>query len=55
MIKFFRNIRKNLITQGKTGKYLKYAIGKIVFCSVRSNILVAIEIKTGHRAFRYDI
>ena len=27
MIKFFRKIRQNLLSEGKTGKYLKYAIG----------------------------
>ena len=30
MIKLFRNIRKNLINEGKTANYLKYAIGEIV-------------------------
>ncbi len=30
MIKFFRNIRKNLLSEGKTTKYFKYAIGEIV-------------------------
>ncbi|MDU8887227.1 hypothetical protein RXV94_13730 [Yeosuana sp. MJ-SS3] len=30
MIKFFRNIRKKLLEEGKTTKYLKYAIGDIV-------------------------
>ena len=30
MINFFRNIRKNLLAQGKTAYYLKYAIGEIV-------------------------
>ncbi|WP_375324524.1 hypothetical protein [Flagellimonas sp. GZD32] len=34
MIKFFRNIRKNLLAQGKTGKYLKYALGEIVLVVV---------------------
>ena len=30
MIKFFRHIRKNLLNEGKTSKYLKYAIGEII-------------------------
>ncbi|WP_334114094.1 hypothetical protein [Paucihalobacter sp.] len=30
MIKLFRNIRKNLLNEGKTTKYFKYAIGEIV-------------------------
>jgi hypothetical protein len=29
MIKLFRNIRKNLLNEGKTTKYFKYAIGEI--------------------------
>ena len=30
MIKFFRTIRQNLLNEGKTSKYFKYAIGAIV-------------------------
>jgi hypothetical protein len=30
MIKFFRRIRQTLLSEGKTGKYLKYAIGEIL-------------------------
>jgi hypothetical protein len=30
MIKFFRKIRYDHMEKNKTGKYLKYAIGKIV-------------------------
>ncbi|MCE7995220.1 MAG: hypothetical protein HEP71_24795 [Roseivirga sp.] len=30
MIKLFRKVRKNLLTQGKTVQYLKYAIGEII-------------------------
>ena len=30
MIKLFRNIRQNLLNEGKTMKYFKYAIGEIV-------------------------
>ncbi len=36
MIKFFGNIRQNLLMENKTSKYLKYALGEIV--------LVVIEI-----------
>jgi len=42
MIKFFRNIRRNLMEAGKTGKYLKYAIGEIVV--VVLGILIALQI-----------
>jgi len=30
MIKLFRNIRKNLLNEGKTRKYFKYTIGEII-------------------------
>ena len=42
MIKFFRNIRKNLLSEGKTSKYLKYAIGEIVLVVI--GILIALQI-----------
>lgn len=42
MIKLFRNIRKNLIVQGKTANYLKYAIGEIVLVVV--GILLALRL-----------
>ena len=42
MIKFFRKIRQNLLSEGKTGKYLKYAIGEIVLVVI--GILIALEI-----------
>ena len=42
MIKFFRKIRQNLLSEGKTGKYFKYAIGEIVL--VVFGILIALSI-----------
>jgi hypothetical protein len=42
MIKFFRKIRQNLLSEGKTGKYFKYAIGEIVLLVI--GILVALQI-----------
>tara|TARA_R110002051_G_scaffold4683_4_gene25990 strand:- start:26378 stop:27148 length:771 start_codon:yes stop_codon:yes gene_type:complete len=42
MIKFFRNIRKSLLNQGKNGKYLKYAVGEIVLVVI--GILIALQI-----------
>ena len=42
MIKFFRRIRQNLLSEGKTNKYLKYAIGEIVLVVV--GILIALAI-----------
>ncbi|WP_159039906.1 hypothetical protein [Christiangramia fulva] len=53
MIKLFRNIRQNLLAEGKTSKYIKYAIGEIVLvvigvlepCPFRDNILVSMYTK----------
>jgi hypothetical protein len=42
MIKFFRKIRKNLLSEGKTGKYFKYAIGEIVLVMI--GILLALQV-----------
>jgi hypothetical protein len=42
MIKLFRNIRKNLLTEGKTTKYFKYAIGEIMLVVI--GILIALQI-----------
>ena len=42
MIKFFRHIRKNLLSQGKTGKYFKYAIGEILLVVI--GILIALQL-----------
>jgi hypothetical protein len=42
MIKFFRKIRLNLLSEGKIGKYFKYAIGEIVLVVV--GILIALQL-----------
>jgi hypothetical protein len=42
MIKFFRHIRKQLLSENKTGKYFKYAIGEIVLVVI--GILIALQI-----------
>jgi hypothetical protein len=42
MIKLFRNIRKNLLMENKTSKYLKYAIGEIILVVI--GILIALQI-----------
>ena len=44
MIKFFRKIRKTLLSEGKTGKYFKYAIGEIILVVI--GILIALQINT---------
>ena len=42
MIKFFRQIRQNLLTQNKLSKYLLYAVGEIVLVII--GILIALQI-----------
>ena len=42
MIKFFRKIRQNLLSEGKTGKYFKYAIGEILLVMI--GILLALQV-----------
>ncbi len=42
MIKFFRKIRQNLLQEGKTTKYFKYAIGEIFLVVI--GILIALQI-----------
>jgi hypothetical protein len=44
MIKLFRNIRQNLLNEGKTSKYFKYAIGEIILVVI--GILIALQINT---------
>ena len=42
MIKFFRHIRQQLLSEGKTIKYIKYAIGEIILVVI--GILIALSI-----------
>jgi len=46
MLKFVRFHRKNLLSEGKTTKYFKYAIGEIVLVVI--GILIALQINTCH-------
>ena len=52
MIKFFRHVRQNLLSEGKTGKYLKYAIGEIVLVVI--GILIALQINNWNEAQKND-
>ncbi len=44
MIRFFRSLRKQLLTENRTGKYIKYAVGEIVLVVI--GILIALQINT---------
>ncbi len=48
MIKFFRNIRRKLLTEGKTINYLKYAIGEIILVVI--GILIALQLNNWNGA-----
>ena len=58
MIKFFRKIRQNLLSEGKTGtpasqtgRYFKYAIGEIILVVI--GILIAIQINNWNEERKY--
>ena len=42
MIKFFRKIRFNLLSENNTSKYFKYAFGEIILVVI--GILIALQI-----------
>lgn len=48
MIKIFRHIRRSLLSEGKTSKYFKYAIGEIVLVVI--GILIALQINNWNEA-----
>ncbi len=48
MIKFFRRIRQQLLTENKVSKYLLYAIGEIVLVVI--GILIALQINNWNEA-----
>ena len=53
MIKFFRKIRQNLLSEGKTVKYLKYAIGEIILVVI--GILIALQINNWNEKSKLKI
>ncbi len=53
MIKFFRKIRQNLLTENKFSKYLLYAIGEIVLVVV--GILIALSINNWNENKKMEI
>ena len=42
MVKIYRNIRQKLLSESKTGKYIKYAVGEIVLVVI--GILIALQV-----------
>lgn len=52
MIKFFRHIRQRLLSEGKTAKYFKYAIGEIILVVI--GILIALQINNWNEERKAD-
>lgn len=52
MIKFFRSLRKQLLVENRTAKYLTYAIGEIVLVVI--GILIALQINNWNTAKKLD-
>jgi hypothetical protein len=50
MIKFFGKVRQNLLSEGKTGKYLKYAVGEIILVMV--GILLALQVNNWNESIK---
>jgi hypothetical protein len=53
MIKFFRHNRKDLMSQNKTAKYFKYAIGEIILVVI--GILIALQINNWNENNKLDV
>jgi hypothetical protein len=52
MIKFFRKIRQNLISENKTSKYFKYAIGEIILVVI--GILIALQLNNWNENYKNE-
>ncbi|MFC3879840.1 DUF6090 family protein [Algoriphagus namhaensis] len=53
MLKFFRKIRQNLLSEGRTGKYIKYAFGEIVLVMI--GILLALQVNNWNESRKNNI
>jgi len=53
MIKFFRKIRQNILSENKFGKYLIYAIGEIILVVI--GILIAVYINNSVQANKAEL
>ncbi len=53
MLKFFRNIRQNLLKEGKTKKYILYAIGEIFLVVI--GILIALSLNNWNESRKNEI
>ncbi|QTN38694.1 hypothetical protein HZ996_05845 [Cryomorphaceae bacterium] len=51
MIRFFRKIKQSLLAEGKTGAYLKYAVGETVLVVI--GILIALQINNWNAERKY--
>ena len=53
MLKIFRIIRQGILSKGKTGRYLKYAIGEIILVMI--GILLALQVNNRNDARKDSI
>ena len=53
MLKFFKSIRQNLLNEGKTTKYFKYAIGEIALVMI--GILLALQVNNWNEKRKTNI
>ena len=53
MIKFFRKIRQNLLSENKFSKYLIYAIGEIILVVI--GILIALQINNWNESEKNQV
>ncbi len=50
MIQVFRKIRRELLTEGKSSKYLKYAIGEVALVMI--GILLALQVNNWNEGLK---
>ena len=53
MLSFFRSIRRSLINEGKTSKYIRYAVGEFIL--IVAGILVALQIQTWNEGRKLEL
>ena len=53
MISFFRKIRQNLLNEGKTARYFKYAIGEILLVVI--GIIIALQLNNWNEQRKLEI
>lgn len=55
MIRFFRQLRQNLLMENKTSRYLKYAVGEIILVVIGILIALSINNWNDHRLIKKEV